>query len=574
LRSLGFGFLVLPSALFAAPALQSQSLEGTPVPCKGQIISRIEVSAQPPFEVKGSSFQSRVARQLGDLHATTNPSAVLRFLALRPGMACDEGMRAESERILRAQPYLADAIITPLADEGGGVYLSVVTVDEISLVLGGAGSGAVPYVRGLKLGENNFMGEATSVVGAWRYSPSFRDVFTLRVVDYQFLGRPYHFEIGGERNDLGGAWGFEVSHPFLTNFQKVSWRATAGSREDYRAFRREAVTPSAVLLQRSYGDAGGVFRLGPPRRFALVGASVSFEVEMPESFPTRIGSGTTEPDTVSELVDRYTRRRVTRMNALAGIRNVSYLRVTGFETLDGNQDMRRGFELATLFGRGMRVLGGTQVDLFASANLYAGYGSPTNFLAAETTVEGRRDSETNKWDGVLGSARIASYFKPAPRHTLLSSLELSAGWDQRIPFQLVLADRDGGPRGYRDSWLGGGRRAVLRLEDRIFWGHMRQFASIGVAPFMDFAKLWAGDAPFGVNSRVEPSVGISLLASVPQRSQRMWRFDIAYPLDRTNGAKLKVRLFSRDFTSVFWKEPGDVLRNRERSIPTSVFNWP
>jgi sigma-B regulation protein RsbU (phosphoserine phosphatase) len=31
---------------------------------------------------------------------------------------------------------------------------------------------------------------------------------------------------------------------------------------------------------------------------------------------------------------------------------------------------------------------------------------------------------------------------------------------------------------------------------------------------------------------------------------------------------------SRDLTSMFWKEPGDVSRNRERSIPTSVFNWP
>ncbi|HXV15191.1 MAG TPA: hypothetical protein VD758_00335, partial [Gemmatimonadaceae bacterium] len=66
----------------------------------------------------------------------------------------------------------------------------------------------------------------------------------------------------------------------------------------------------------------------------------------------------------------------------------------------------------------------------------------------------------------------------------------------------------------------------------------------------------------------------SILASVPPRSQRMWRFDIAYPLDRSSGAKLRVRLFSRDLTSMFWKEPGDVSRNRERSIPTSVFNWP
>jgi len=91
---------------------------------------------------------------------------------------------------------------------------------------------------------------------------------------------------------------------------------------------------------------------------------------------------------------------------------------------------------------------------------------------------------------------------------------------------------------------------------------------------MDFGKLWAGDVPFGVDSRLNASIGASLLVSVPPRSQRMWRLDVMYPLNRDSGAKLKVRLFSREFSSIFWKEPGDVSRNRERSIPTSVFNWP
>jgi len=544
------------------------------VPCKGQIISRIEVSARPPFEVKGSGFQRRIARQLADLHSTTNPEIISRFLALRVGMACDERRRLESERILRAQPYLAEAAVRAFPDEAGGVYLSVVTVDEVSLVLGGGGSGVAPYVRSFRLGEENFMGEATSVVARWSYSENFRDNFSAQLVDYQFLGRPYHLALDGARNELGGNWGFELSQPFLTDLQRISWRTTAGSREDYRYFRREDAASPAVLLQRSYADVGGVIRIGPPGKFALVGASMSYEDEMPGAFPTAIGLGTTARDTTDVLEHRYTRRRVTRINALAGLRNVKYLSVNGFESLDGAQDIRQGFELATLIGRGMGVMGSTQQDLFGSANLYIGSGSPASFFAAEGTIEGRRDDMTRQWDGVLGSARFASYIKPAPRHTILTSLELSGGWDQRIPFQLTFADRDGGPRGYRNSWLAGGRRAVLRLEDRIFTGHVRQFASIGIAPFMDVAKLWAGDVPFGVNSDLNASIGISLLASVPPRSQRMWRFDVMYPLNRDSGAKLKVRLFSRDFTSIFWKEPGDVNRNRERSIPTSVFNWP
>ncbi|HEU4879533.1 MAG TPA: hypothetical protein VFT21_08770, partial [Gemmatimonadaceae bacterium] len=303
---------MLPAACGCAALAQAQSLEGTAVPCKGQIISRVEVSARPPFEVKGSAVQRRLARQLTDLHSTTNPDVIIRFLALRPGMACSELRRLESERILRAQPYLADATVTAFPDDAGGVYLSVVTVDEISVILGGGGSGAVPYIRSFRLGEENIMGEAISVVGNWRYSENFRDNFAAHVIDYQFLGRPYQLILDGARNELGGNWGFELSHPFLTDLQRISWRTTAGSREDYRYFRRDGLERPAVNLQRAYADAGGVIRVGRPGKLALIGASVSYEDEMPEPFPTHIGFGTTERDTTLILQNKYERNRVTR----------------------------------------------------------------------------------------------------------------------------------------------------------------------------------------------------------------------------------------------------------------------
>jgi len=573
LRFPGFGFSLLAAALVSPARLTSQSLDVTSVPCKGQMISRIEISSRPPFEVKGSGFPRRFARYLTELHATTNPNVTSRFLALRAGMPCSELRRQESERILRTQPYLADATVTAYPDDRGGVYLAVVTVDEVSLVLGGGGSGAVPYVRSFRLGEENLMGEAVSVVASWRYSENFRDTYSAQIVDYQFLGRPYQLVLDGVRDELGGTWGMELSHPFLTDLQRVSWRTTAGSRESYRYFKSPDDDP-AVLLQRSYADVGGVVRVGPPGKLALLGGSVSYEDEMPQSFPTLIGTGTTERDTTAQLFGRYVRHRVTRINALAGFRDVKYLRVSGFESLDGFQDVRQGFEMAALLGRGIPVFGVSERDMFASANIYAGAGSPRAFAAAEGTIEGRRASNSERWDGVLGSGRFATYVKPATRHTVLTSFEWSGGWKQRIPFQLSFSDKTGGPRGYEKSYLAGGRRAVLRVEDRIFAGYVKQFASVGVAPFMDFAKLWAGDVPFGVNTGVHASAGISLLASLPQRSRRMWRMDLIYPLERGSGAKLRLGIVGRDFTRIFWKEPGDVRRNRERSLPTTVFNWP
>ncbi len=520
-------------------------------------------------------MQRRLFRELTSIHSTTNPEVITRFLALRPGMACNELRRLESERILRGQPYLADATVTPMLDDAGEVYLSVVTKDETSLVIGGGGSSSNPYVRSFRLGEGNLMGEAVSVVGQWRYSQHFRDNYAAHITDYQFLGRPYQLDIGGARNELGGDWSFELSHPWLSDLQRVSWRTTAGSREEYRYFRRLDQGPPAVNLQRSWADVGGVTRLGHPGgQLVLLGGSASYEDEMPQNFATTIGPGTTQRDTISALINLYGRHKSVRLNALAGVRDVSYIQATGFESLDGRQDMRRGFELASLIGRGFEAIGSQDDDLFASADLYMGAGNPKSFAAFEGTIEGRRANETQRWDGILGSSRFATYLKAASRQTFLTSFEWSGGWHQRIPFQLLLADRVGGLRGYEKSTIGGGQRFVLRLEDRVFLGRVKSFASMGIAPFTDLGKVYAGDSPFGVTSPIEASVGVSLLASVPPNSQRMWRLDLAFPLKREHGARFKISLIGRDFTSVFWREPSDVRRNRERSVPTSIFNWP
>jgi hypothetical protein len=561
----------------ARPALlTAQSLEVLPVACKGQIISRIEVHTRPPFDIAGSRVEQRLARRVTQLHATTNPDIIKRFLALQPGEPCDELRRSETERILRAQPFLSEASVLAYPDVDGRVFLTVQTVDEISLILGGGVSSKAPYVRGLRIGEANLLGEAMSLVADWRYSPGLPDAFTLRFTDYQLSGRPYQLHLDAARREHGNDWGVEASHPFLTDLQQISWRTTAGSRNDFTRFRRPDGTSLFLPVGRDYGDIGGVKRIGRPGRIALVGASFSYESESPGSTPMILmqPTGQFEPRPDSLLSGRYTSHRTTRINALFGVRDVSFMQVSGFESLDGFQDMRKGVEIATLIGSGVEALGGTERDLFISSDVYTGFGTPRAFGGMEVRAEGRKAEGGAEWDGLLASSRVAVYLKPVAGNTILADAEWSAGWRQRLPFQLSFADRDGGPLGYRTSALAGGRRLVTRLEDRIYLGRLKEFASIGVAPFVNTGELWAGDAPFGTTTGVKFSTGISLLASVPPKSQRLWRLDLAFPIQPTYGAKWQLRLTSYNFTRMFWKEPNDVARNRERAIPTSIFNWP
>jgi hypothetical protein len=570
--------LALLLAAASATMGQGQSLNGPPVACKGERISRIDIESNPPFRINGNNIWQRAGRFAARQHVTTKDWIIRRYLALREGDPCTELRRGESERILRAQPFIADATVLAYEDGNGGIVLKITTVDEISLILGVGVTSKSPHFRSLTLGEANLMGRAVHAEAGWKTGYGFRDEYQGKVVDYQFMGRPYVFSLEGGRRQLGSDWAMETSHPFLTDLQRISWRTTAGNTLGYFEFRRPITTldtnPVALRIERSYSDIGGVIRIGPPLgRLALIGGSISFEDERPGTQPVIIGDSTVTPDTSQALINRYTTHQTARINGLWGLRDINFVRVSGFDALEGTQDLRTGVEVATLVGKGVRLLRGKEQDWFGSTNLYAGVASQVAYTALEISGEGRRDQAGN-WDGILAHGRAALYTKPFDRHTFMSDLTWSGGWRQRIPFQLTFADRDGGLRGFRSTEFGGGRRLIGKVEDRYLIGRYKQIASVAVAGFAEAGKLWAGDSPFGVNTPLCASVGFSLLAASPPQSRRTIRADFAFPVRGPRDKRAEVRIVVTDFTRTFRVEPRDVFNSRERSVPASVFTWP
>ena len=552
---------------------QAQSLSGPPVTCKGERISRIDVDANPPFRITGNNIWQRAGRFAAREHVTTRESVIRRYLALQQGDACTEVRRAESERILRAQPFIADATVLAYPDSAGGVVLNVTTVDEVSLIIGVGLTAKSPHLHAARLGEDNLLGSAIHVEGLWKNSEFFRDTYAGEFTDYQFLGRPYQLNVEGARRELGDIWATELSHPFLTDLQRLSWRTTAGYESEYFNFRRPNAEAASLRIARSYSDIGGVIRIGPPLgRLALVGGSVSFEDENPGTRPVLI-TDVVALDTSQALINRYSKHQIARINALWGVRNVRFVRVSGFDALEGTQDLRTGVQVATLIGKGVRLLRGNEHDWFGSTDVYVGMATPISYTALAITGEGRR-AEDGQFDGILAHGRAAGYLKPFNRHTLVSDLTWSGGWRQRIPFQLTFADRDGGLRGFKKSEVGGARRLIGRAEDRYLVGRYKNFATVALAGFVEGGKIWAGDSPFGVDTKLHASTGISLLAASPPQSRRTLRADLAFPVRGVFKHQWEVRLVVRDFTRTFRVEPADIVNSRERSVPASVFNWP
>ena len=541
--------------------------------CNGQLITDIAVITHPPSYGGLFSRSPALGRVATSLHSTTAPRLVQNLVLLKRGERCSNLLRRETERLLRAQPYLAEATVSVYTHGPDAVRVQVVTVDEPA-VLGSIGvSNKDPLLRALKVGSANVRGLGVSALAGWKDGGFYRDTWQARYSNFQLFSAPVQMHLTAIRRDHGYDATGEVLYPFFTDLQPRAWRIAGGASEILVPFRSPGREPASLGVRRQFVDAGAVARIGNPGHLAIVGGSVSVERGNPHLEPVVVTDTGLVPESGPELRSRYDPYRSARVNVLLGYRFVNFLRVSGFDALAGTQDVRRGVQAAFTVGRGLPMNDAEKDEVFVAGNLYGGVGSAASFAGLEVLAEGRRVA-SGDWESILMSGRFGFYLRPHPRHTWTGNLEFAAGRQQWLPFQLTLGDVRGGLRGYEDAELGGAARLVGRFEERWRFGNIRGTGDLGAAFFAEVGKLWAGDAPFGRTTEYLPSVGVALLSAVPPRSRRMWRLDIAVPLQRTAGAQWGMRLTNEDRTRAFWNEPNDVRRNRERSGLVTAFVVP
>ena len=537
----------------------------------------IDIRPRTPYYAGFGGQWRPLARAFTAIHAVTRPDVIRHFLALHVGEKCTELRREESERILRAQPFLAEVRVTAYDDGQGGIRLAVVTADEISLFGGLGVRSPAPHVTAATLGEGNLSGQGVSVRGDWANGLGLRDRYAGRVVDYSVFGRPYELALQGTRDVLGGYWTGTFVHPFFTDLQKFGWIIQVGERRSYVNFLNTE-TPLTPLLdsRRRFAQVGGIGRVqGGPGHLALFGVSVSTESAAPGTQPIVVPPGqNARPDTVPSLVARYSQLAVTRINVIGGVRTVRYLRVRGFDALSGEQDIMLGTELGVVAGRSVQVFGATARDVLLGSGAYAGFGSSTYLVAIQGLSEARDDLGVGGWDDIFVSSRGAIYWKPAPVHTVIVSEEYSLGLDARVPFTLTFEDPRGGVRGFENSLVAGGERSVTRFEERWLLGPVKEIGEIGLAGFTDVGRIWAEGAPYGVNSPTAVGVGFSLLAAVPVHSKRLWRLDFEFPVTHDPNARFQIRFTSTNGSERFYIQPRDIALARSPTLPTEIFEYP
>jgi hypothetical protein len=531
--------------------------------CDGKIVSAIVITPHDPSFVRVPRRLRTLARAVGLEHTTTKVDVIRRFLLLDVGRPCSATQVEESQRILRLQPFLAEATVRAVPDSAGGVRIEVETVDEIPTIFSMRLRGWHPLA--LRLGDGNVGGRALYVAAGVDRGFHYRTGVGVQVVAYQAFGRPYTLAFAANRASLGSSLTLALGHAFLTDLQRTAWHVGYSNVNAYTSFVRPDTGGIWLGVVRRFADIGSVLRIGFGRRVGFLGGLLTYERVTPAAPAVVITDTGLIAVSSAPIGGPFAHYQNVRLNAVVGVRNLSFLEVRGFDALAAVQDVARGVQFGAVVGQGN--------DTFLSADLYGGLGSTRSLAALRVEAEVRYDAGTNRWDSMVASGRLAWYWKPSDAHVVIASDEFSGGWRPRIPFQLMLGALPGGVRGYRNSRVAGAARSVARVEERWSLGRLTRHVGLGLASFADAGAVWAGDAPFGVNSGVKAGVGVGLLAAVPPQSKRLWRLDLAVPVSRDPYARWEIRL-TTVWVGGFWSEPRDVAQARAGAAPSLIFSWP
>lgn len=587
-----FRRLALAAALgasAAAPrALAAQ--DGAPGACPDGVISQIFVDNNSVFVVGDPELDARfnwAYRLANRMHVRTREGVIRRELLFREGSCYRPELLEDSERILRAAPFIADADVFAVPQGDGSHHVIVETRDEWSTRLEPQfQSGGEVALTGVELREDNLFGRGQRVSAYIKESQGER-VYGAEVATTQLLGSHLDAELGIARTPVGYSYLERVTFPFRGEGGR--WAARQSFEHEQRNF--EFFVPEGERLDRRFFpvertafDFGVVHRLGRRGHLTLFGLGVAGEWVL---YPQDTLAADDDPlegaaPPPPQFVPGLDTLESVRVMFLAGQRNVWFDRRRALDAVRGVEDVRLGVEAELGIGRSIAAFS-TDDDLAARIGVSAAGDLPGGVLGGvRAEVEAQRDfdaaSDGREWRNVFGQLDAWAYWRPGPEsaHTWVAALRGSGGWYPIVPFQLTLGNRSG-LRGYTSHTHAGERRVVGTLEHRAYlgWPYPRLF-DLGTAVFADAGATWAGGDAFGESSGLQVGVGGGLRLAFPPGSRQTYRIDVAFPAApdfRPGDLQVTIGVGQAVGRRAVREDP-QVRRSASRTLSTSLFNYP
>lgn len=462
-----------------------------------------------------------VYRAANSLHIETRRSVVERFLLFHEGDSYDPEKLAQTERNLRALPFIKLALVTAGPAHDGLVDVEVATQDTWTTEPGGAlGSKGGVTTYGLFLVEKNLLGLGHQL--SFRYDKGTeRTTREFEYADPYLFGPYWNGHVLYAVNSDGKERTAEIERPFYAFETPWAVRALGDSlRQNETVYRGSFTFSKFQQDHREVLAQYGVALLASEARARRLNAGFD---SIEDSFSPLVS----RPDDLLPDERKFRYLFLQYDDAASDFVKLNYV----------NRDLRYedfnlGLQVSALAAVSPAALGPDHTTERFRLSAARGWRLGSNgILLGQASWDSRLDDGLRN-EIVSAEARYVRRFDTALLQTFVGRLHYDQGWrlDRDVQF---FADGLTGLRAYRLHAFEGDKDLILNLEHRIFSGReILQLVAPGAAIFVDTGTAAPEGRPLRVaDFKTDAGVGLRFgLARAPVNN--VLRLDFAYAFNR------------------------------------------
>jgi Omp85 superfamily domain len=494
------------------------------------IIRSIQIDHQPVFtkderlEVPYLPDLTFVFRAANFLHIDTKEQVIRRELLVHEGDRADPFMIEESERNLRALPYIRQVRILSTPAPQGQVDLTVQTQDtwttqpRVSFTVGGGSSRTA-----FGIVETNVLGYGKQLRLLYR-SGLDRDSLLFGYTDPRLLGT--RWAAFGNYQDTSDGHVAEggLQYPFFS--LETPWGG--GSAYSNRSERDKTFSHfgDEIASFRRKLDASTT-RLG--HRLEISNADVLWRAGLFYTYADETFSNLSPPGAPPDLLPAD--QRVSEPGVFVHREAIRYVRERHLNLFDRIEDLNLGNVFDGQIGYSWEELGARVDEPILTASDRQGFDfGPGRKAFLYGLVTGRYE-EGDLHNAVAEVEAVAYYrWHLVFEQTLVSRVKTDLGKNLDKDVQLFLGNFNG-LRGFDTRQFVGEKRFIFNLEDRLFFVEdLFHLVSLGAVVFFDSGYVWEPNQ--GVDFRdLATSIGIGLRIDAPRGSgEALFSLDLGVPL--------------------------------------------
>lgn len=494
---------------------------GPELEAAGAVIGKVHIVNGDVFDPSLPGESGWLYRTANKLHINTRREVLREQLLFVTGDRYVHRVVRETERILRANDYLYDAVIRPVAWDGRTVDLEVRTRDTWTLNpginfnrQGGANSGSI------ELEEKNLLGNGQELSFGWIHDVD-RESVDVEFFDPHFRSTWTRLGVAYSDADDGATKLLRIDRPFYAHDTRRSWGT-------------ELFDTALDDPRYAYGERVGEFQHDQQFYEAFFGWSAGWQRGWVRRWTAgftydrnRFRSVPGEPLGGPLPEDRMLAYPWVGFDIVEDV----YDERTNQDQIERTEDVLLGFRAGARVGYASEAFGADREALMLQFHAQDGWDfGAGRSLFVGATAAGRLE-EPGLRDATL-SAEARYYATTSPR-TRFFALVTGTVSEQLDRDDQLLLGGDTGLRGYPLRYQAGTSLALLTLEERYYtdWYPFR-LVNVAAAVFFDVGRTWGTDVTGATSDGVLKNVGVGLrLGSSRSAFGNVVHIDLAFPLD-------------------------------------------